>query len=47
MRGMLKEFRDFAFRGNMLDLAIGFIIGAAFSTVVTALSFFPFATSKT
>ena len=38
MRRMLKEFRDFAFRGNMLDLAIGFIIGAAFGAVVNSLA---------
>ena len=38
MRGFIKEFKEFAFKGNMLDLAIGFIIGAAFSAVVTALS---------
>jgi large conductance mechanosensitive channel len=34
---MLKEFKDFAMRGNVLDLAIGFIIGAAFSRIVTSL----------
>ena len=34
---MLKEFREFAIKGNMLDLAIGFIIGAAFSKIVTSL----------
>jgi len=34
---MLKEFREFAMRGNVLDLAIGFIIGAAFSRIVTSL----------
>lgn len=38
MRSVIKEFKEFAFKGNMLDLAIGFIIGAAFSAVVTALS---------
>jgi large conductance mechanosensitive channel len=38
MKGVVKEFKEFAFKGNMLDLAIGFIIGAAFSAVVTALS---------
>jgi large conductance mechanosensitive channel len=31
---MLKEFRDFAMRGNMIDLAVGFIIGAAFSSIL-------------
>ena len=34
---MLKEFKEFAIKGNMLDLAIGFILGAAFSTVVKSL----------
>ena len=34
---MLKEFRDFAMRGNVVDLAIGVIIGAAFGKIVDAL----------
>lgn len=34
---MLKEFRDFVMRGNVIDLAIGVIIGAAFSAIVTSL----------
>lgn len=34
---MLKEFREFALKGNMVDLAIGIIIGAAFSGLVTSL----------
>lgn len=34
---MLKEFKEFAVKGNMLDLAVGFIIGAAFGTVVKSL----------
>jgi len=34
---MLKEFRDFAMRGNVIDLAVGIIIGAAFTTVVGSL----------
>jgi len=33
---MLKEFRDFAMRGNMLDMAVGIIIGAAFGRVVSS-----------
>jgi large conductance mechanosensitive channel len=33
---MWKEFRDFAFKGNVVDLAIGVIIGAAFGKIVTA-----------
>jgi large conductance mechanosensitive channel len=35
--GMLKEFRDFAVKGNVLDMAVGIIIGAAFGTVVQSL----------
>jgi large conductance mechanosensitive channel len=34
---MLKEFRDFALKGNVLDMAVGIIIGAAFGTIVTSL----------
>jgi large conductance mechanosensitive channel len=34
---MFKEFKEFAMRGNVLDLAIGVIIGAAFGGVVTSL----------
>lgn len=34
---MLKEFKAFAMRGNVLDLAVGFIVGAAFGTVVKSL----------
>src|SRR3984893_12129263 len=34
---MLKGFRDFVLRGNVVDLAVGVVIGAAFGTVVTAL----------
>ena len=34
---MFKGFKDFIFRGNVLDLAIGVIIGVAFNNVVTAL----------
>jgi large conductance mechanosensitive channel len=34
---MLKEFREFAMKGNALDLAIGVIIGAAFSTIINSL----------
>ena len=34
---MLKEFKEFAMKGNMLDLAIGFILGAAFGTIVKSL----------
>lgn len=34
---MLKEFRDFVMRGNVLDLAVAVIIGAAFGAVITSL----------
>lgn len=34
---MFKEFKEFAMRGNVLDLAIGVIIGAAFGGIVTSL----------
>jgi large conductance mechanosensitive channel len=34
---MLKEFREFAMRGNVIDLAIGVIIGSAFGKIVTSL----------
>jgi len=34
---MFKEFRDFAIKGNMVDLAIGVIIGAAFGGIVSSL----------
>jgi large conductance mechanosensitive channel len=35
---MLKGFRDFILRGNVMDLAVAVIIGAAFSAIVTALT---------
>jgi len=34
---MLKEFREFAMKGNMLDLAIGVVLGAAFGTVINSI----------
>lgn len=34
---MIKEFKDFAMRGNVVDLAIGVVIGAAFGAIVTSL----------
>ena len=37
MRGILKEFKEFAVRGNVIDLAVGVIIGAAFGKIVTSL----------
>lgn len=35
--GMIKEFKEFAMRGNVMDLAIGVIIGAAFSRIVDSV----------
>ncbi len=35
--GMLKEFRDFTLRGNVVDLAVAVIIGAAFGTIVSSM----------
>lgn len=34
---MLKEFREFAMRGNVVDMAVGIIIGGAFGTIVSSL----------
>jgi large conductance mechanosensitive channel len=34
---MLKEFKEFALRGNVIDMAVGIIIGAAFGTIVSSL----------
>ena len=34
---MLKEFKDFAMKGNVVDMAVGLVIGAAFGKIVTAL----------
>lgn len=38
MKSFMKEFRDFINRGNVLDMAIGIIIGGAFTAIVTSLS---------
>ena len=38
MKKFLKEFRDFALRGNVMDMAVGVIIGGAFSGLVTSLT---------
>lgn len=35
--GMMKEFKEFALRGNMVDLAVGIVIGGAFGGVVKSL----------
>lgn len=37
MAGLYKEFKEFAVKGNMVDIAIGVIIGAAFNKVITAI----------
>ncbi len=34
---MLKEFKDFAVKGNMLDMAVGIVIGAAFGAIISSL----------
>ncbi|MEO7264649.1 MAG: large conductance mechanosensitive channel protein MscL [Ferruginibacter sp.] len=36
--GFIKEFRDFAVKGNLVDIAVAFVMGAAFGKVVTALT---------
>jgi len=36
--GFIKEFRDFAMKGNIIDLAVAVIIGGAFGKIVTALT---------
>ena len=36
--GMLKEFKDFAVKGNLVDIAVGFVMGAAFKQVVTSFT---------
>ncbi len=38
MKGLIKEFKEFILRGNVLDMAVGVIIGGAFTTIVTALT---------
>ena len=38
MRKFLREFKEFALRGNVLDLAVGVIIGASFQGIVTSLT---------
>ena len=37
MKKMLKEFKEFAMRGNVIDMAIGIVIGGAFSKVISAV----------
>lgn len=36
--GMLKEFKDFAMKGSLIDIAVGFVLGAAFKSVVTSFT---------
>lgn len=36
--GMIKEFKDFAMNGNLVDIAVGFVMGAAFKQVVTSFT---------
>ena len=38
MKKFLEEFKTFALRGNVMDLAVGVIIGAAFQSIVTSLT---------
>lgn len=35
--GMISEFKEFALKGNMVDMAVGIIIGGAFGTIVKSL----------
>ena len=37
MKGLLKEFKEFAMRGNVIDLAVGMMIGSSFGAIVTSL----------
>ena len=34
--GMISEFKEFAMKGNLVDMAVGFVMGGAFATVVTS-----------
>src|SRR5689334_6881678 len=36
--GLMKEFKEFAMKGNVVDLAVGVIIGAAFGTIVKSMT---------
>ena len=38
MKKFIKEFKEFALKGNVMDMAVGVIIGAAFGNIVTALT---------
>ena len=37
MKGFMKEFKEFISRGNVMDMAVGIIIGGAFTAIVTSL----------
>ena len=37
MKAFLEEFKKFALRGNVMDMAVGIIVGAAFTAIVTSL----------
>jgi large conductance mechanosensitive channel len=37
MRAMLNEFREFAMKGNMIDMAVGIVIGVAFGAIISSL----------
>ena len=37
MKNFMKEFKEFALKGNVMDMAVGVIIGGAFSAIITAL----------
>ena len=37
MKGFFKEFKEFAMRGNVIDLAVGVIIGGAFQKIINSL----------
>ena len=38
MKKIIQEFKEFALKGNMLDLAVGVLIGSSFSALVTSLT---------
>jgi len=38
MKKFLEEFKEFAFKGNVIDMSVGVVIGAAFTAIVTALT---------
>ena len=37
MKKLLQEFKEFAFRGNVIDMAVGVVIGSAFTAIVTSI----------